>query len=170
MDVAEKIYPLLIKLVEPEELIYFDENAPRPALPYWCMRVQSTVGIGRDEHDDKVDVNGTMSTFGNRECTLSIERIGRGSDSKLLDLMNSLKSINTIDSWHAYNIEIYDMSGIMRVPYEMDNDHLEHRATIDVFLRFGSELCENVGIIETIESTGDVGGVTQVITVSVNDI
>lgn len=156
MNIESVTYGLIKALIGSETLIFSEQNAPRPELPYWTIRIQSTNGVGLDEKSNGVDDDGNQKLNGHREAIINIERIGVASDDKCLDLVNDLAKVTVIDAWRAAKVSVFDIGNIMRVPYAMDSDHLEPRAIVDLSVRFGSELLDNVGIIETVESTGTI--------------
>lgn len=137
-----------------ETVIWADQNTPRPALPYWTIRLQAQRMVGRDDRSQGVDVNGIQQVFGVREATLNVQRIGADSEEKVADLRDELGKVTVTDAWLLAKIAVYNIGPVTNVPYEMDKGHLEPRAVLDLFVRYGTELDDEVGVIETVEMAG----------------
>ncbi len=144
------LWTLLQDVIGAEKLIIANQNAPRPTLPYWTVRASSQRYIGNPTYGQGVDINGDQKIQGVVEATLQIQRIGDNSDSVCADFRDHLKKTTELDKWRAQQIILFDMGDILDIPFLIDNDYLEPRAAIDLFIRFGRELLDRVGIIDTV--------------------
>jgi hypothetical protein len=151
MNLNEKVFSIISPLVAPEKWIFSNQNSPREALPYWTIRISSIRPIGKDSYGQGVDENGNQLVFGVREATVQLQRIGEDSYMYCLDLANNLSRITVIDAFSLEKIALYDIGNVIDAPYTLDNSRIESRAVVDLFIRFGTELLDNVGIIETVD-------------------
>ena len=73
-----------------------------------------------------------------------------------------------MESWQLAKIALYDIGDVKNIPFPLDKSQLEPRASLDLFVRFGTELLDRVGIIEQVDMTGTFDGNVELIqTVSV---
>jgi len=149
------IYGLLRDSVHPEVIVFADQNAPRPNSPFWTIRVQSHRAIGRDYYGQGVTVDGDQQIDGVREATVNVQRIGDDSDIRVADFRDSLSKTTVIDRWKINDIAIYRIGDVKNIPQLLDNKQFEPRASIDLFVRFGSKIMDRVGIIEKLNLTGE---------------
>jgi hypothetical protein len=150
--VADKLYELLAPMLNGELLIFIDQNAPRPALPYWTLDVSPRRHLGRDGYSQGVDDDGDQEVYGVREATAQVQRIGSDADSFVQDLRDNLALITVQEAWQVAGVSLFNTGDVVDVPFPMDNNHLEPRAVLDLFVRFGTKLIDRVGIIETVVS------------------
>jgi len=150
-----KIYTLVKALVGTESLIWGDQNAPRPALPYWTMILQSIRKVGEDTYSQGVTDEGVQTVTGTRDATLAVQRYGTGSDIACADLRDKIALISVIESWIAAGVVVYDETPIMNATVKLDNAQLEPRAAIDLMIRFGVDTDDIVGAIETVETEAE---------------
>jgi hypothetical protein len=150
MTIKTKIYTLVKAVIGSETLVFADQNSPRPVLPYWTVRLSSVRQIGIDSRSQGADVNGAQKISGVREITVQVQRYGTDSDIKCTDLQDNLARITVTDLWQQEKVSLYNVGDVLNVPYKMDDSHLEPRASIDLFVRFGTELLDTVGWVDTL--------------------
>lgn len=150
MTVASSLYTLIKTQIGNETLIFADQNAPRPTIPYWTMRLASQRLIGRDSYSNGVDISGNQKVRGVREITVNIQRIGLDSTIVVGDLRDNLSKTTVQEAFQLQKLSLYDTTDVLNIPFKFDDSSLEPRASMDLLVRFGSELLDNVGIIETI--------------------
>lgn len=151
MSLKTIIYDLVKARVGSETLIWADQNAPRPPLPYWTVRVQVQRAVGDDYHSQGVDDQGDETILGVREATIQIQRYGTDSDEKCADLRDTLSKTTVMEQWQLQKLALYDIGDVQNVPYKLDNSQLEPRASVDLFIRFGTKLLDRVGWIDTVD-------------------
>lgn len=153
MSVKDTLYTLVKALLGSETLVFADQNAPRPPLPYWTLRLSAQRKIGDDAYSQGVDDNGDQLVSGVREITVQVQRFGPDSDVKCADLRDNLSRTTVLEEWQRQKIALYDLGDVLNVPFKLDNSQLEPRASVDLFVRFGTELLDRVGVIDTVETT-----------------
>lgn len=158
MTVKATLYTLVKALIGAETLVFADQNAPRPPLPYWTLRLAAQRAVGEDAYSQGVDANGDQLVSGVREITVQVQRFGPDSDVACADLRDNLSRTTVSEAWQVEKIALYDVGDVLNVPYKLDNSQLEPRASVDLFVRFGTELLDRVGWIDTV--TMDAGYVT----------
>lgn len=151
MSKRDAIYTLISGLVDGEAVIWGDQNAPAPPLPYWTLRLNARRSLGMDEQGQGVDDDGDLTISGVREETLMIQRLGPMSQDLVADLRDNLGKVTVREAMQAENIVFYDFGPVGFVPFRRDNDHLEPRATLDVFMRYGVSITDRVGAIENVQ-------------------
>lgn len=155
MTVKTSLYTLVKALIGTETLIFADQNSPRPPLPYWTIRLSSQRALGDDTYGQGVTIDGDQLVSGVREITVQVQRFGPDSDSACADLRDNLSRTTILETWQLQKIALYDIGDVLNVPYKLDNSQLEPRASVDLFVRFGTELLDRVGVIETVETTSN---------------
>ena len=155
MTVKATIGALLKAVIGSETLIFADQNAPRPALPYWSMRIASRRAIGEDAYSQGVDANGDQKVSGVREVTVQVQRFGADSDVVCADLRDKLSRTTVIEAWQAEKFALLNVGDVLNIPYKLDNSQFEPRASLDLFVRFGTELLDRVGWIDTVETSAE---------------
>lgn len=155
MSLKSSLYTLLKAAIGAETLVFADQNAPRPALPYWIMKVSVQRGIGIDSQSQGVDDDGNMTIKGVREATVQVQRIGTGAIDSCTDLRDNLAKVTVGEQWQTAKIAMYDIGDVQDIPFPLDNSQLEPRAVLDIFVRFSTSLLDNVGTIETVVVSGD---------------
>ena len=158
MTVKATLYTLVKALIGAETLVFADQNAPRPPLPYWTLRLAAQRAVGEDAYSQGVDANGDQLVSGVREITVQVQRFGPDSDVACADLRDNLSRTTVSEAWQVEKIALYDVGDVLNVPYKLDNSQLEPRASVDLFVRFGTELLDRVGWIDTVAM--DAGYVT----------
>lgn len=151
MTVKATLYTLVKALIGAETLVFADQNAPRPPLPYWTLRLAAQRAVGEDAYSQGVDANGDQLVSGVREITVQVQRFGPDSDVACADLRDNLSRTTVSEAWQVEKIALYDVGDVLNVPYKLDNSQLEPRASVDLFVRFGTELLDRVGWIDTVE-------------------
>lgn len=164
------IFQRIQALAGSEPVIFEDEDAPKPKAPFWTITVQSIRQIGRAGYSQGVTNGGEQTVFIVYEATVSVQRIGKGSESKVIDFKHALSKQTVQDAFFAAKISVFDTSEVVSFAYKLDNGKTEPRASLDLFTRFGGKENDQVGIIDTAEisATLDNGLVDLVNNVQVN--
>ena len=153
MNLKQTVLDRVQALVGSEAVIFADQNAPRPVLPYWTVRVSVSRGLGMDAVSQGVNDDGDQQVDGVREGTVQVQRIGVGSEAKCADLRDQLSMTSVREAWQLAKVTVYDIGEVKNVPFLLDDNIREPRAALDLFIRFGSRLLDRVGIIETVDIT-----------------
>ena len=150
VNLKSDLYVLLKALVGTETLVFADQNAPRPAFPYWTMRVQVQRVVGRDYYSQGVTNDGDQQIDGVREATVQVQRIGANSDFKVAELRDNLSKTTVLEQWQLKDLALYNTGDVQNIPFLLDKNHFEPRASVDLFVRFGSKILDRVGAIEVV--------------------
>ena len=76
MALKADIYTLVKQLIGSEVLIFANQNAERPVLPYWTINISTRRSIGDDGFSQGVTDDGDQKVTGVREATVQIQRFG----------------------------------------------------------------------------------------------
>lgn len=150
MSLKDTLYTLVKAVIGAETVIFADQNSPRPAIPYWTLRVSMGRALGVDYFSQGVTAQGDQTIAGVREATLQVQRIGANSDTACADLRDNLSKTTVMEAWRLQKIALYDTGDVQNIPFKLDNSQLEPRASVDLFVRFGTELLDRVGAVETV--------------------
>lgn len=149
-----KLYTLINASIGAETLVFSDQNSPRPALPYWTMRIQSLRDVGDETYSQEVTNDGDQTIKGSREATIAIQRYGVDSDIACQGFVDELQKTSVNEEWQAQNISYYDIGNVLNISTTLDKSVIEPRAAVDLFIRFGASFVDTVGAIETVTNTG----------------
>lgn len=153
MAIKDTLYTLVKGLVGAETLIFADQNAPRPPLPYWTLRLSAQRKVGVDYYSQGVTDDGDQQIDGVREATVQVQRIGADSDFKVAELRDNLSKTTVLEQWQLKGLALYNTGDVQNIPFPLDKSQLEPRASVDLFVRFGSKILDRVGAIEVVGIT-----------------
>jgi len=148
-------------------VIWTNQNAPIPELPFVTLQINSVIAIG-DDITLPVDADtGLAKVVGTREFTLSMQTFGETAFELAENLSTSLDLWVVQNSLREAGIYIVNREPIGNVAALLDTQW-EARCNLDVLFRIASPygagaLQDAVGVIETIEATGTVGDLTVII-------
>lgn len=160
MTLETDIYDVLQPIIG-GTLIWMDQNAPRPSLPYTAMKIIGRRRVHKDRYSD-VDDEGIQTVAGDREFTLSMQRYqAYGPDSvtqKLQDVVDKLQLQTNMDAFMSKGLAAWNTSDVKDISALLDKTQIEKRANVDIFFRYRAKLTDNVGLIETVNITGTDDG------------
>ena len=160
--IADEVLQRLVVQVsgmQAEKVIWMNENAPRPIIPYLAIKISPARRIGKDWYSDINDI-GLQTVIGDREFTLSIQVYGAESPvSYLQDFADKLQLISVGDRFRAKGMAIRDSKPVLDISALMTNTKIEKRANLDVVIGYRSIQTDNVGIIETANIEGRDNGI-----------
>lgn len=149
MALDNDIYDLLQPIIG-GTVIFADQNAPRPALPYSTIKISSFRRVNKD-HYGNPNNSGIQTVLGDRELTVSIQNLGRADCVNFLnDVASKLQLTTNIDKFMAKKISCFNTGQALDVSAVINNTSIEKRANLDIFLRVKSSMTDNVGIIDTV--------------------
>lgn len=149
------LYTLLKARVGAETLIEADQNAARPALPYWTWRLQSMPSIGSDSYSQGTTSAGDQTVNGVREGTINLQRYGDDSEITVAGVRDDFAKVSVMQSWQQAKLALIRLGPVQNVPIKLDNSKFEARASLDIFIRFGTKLLDRVGFINVVEIGGE---------------
>ena len=139
-------------------VIWADQTGPRPALPYSTLRLGVITTVGEPHYSD-VDAGGLQTVLAVRESVLNVNRFGNDSVSTVETFSDKLLLNSNLDKFSNSEISVFDMSAVTDIAQLLNGIAIEPRASIDLSIRWESDQIDNVGIIETVISNGEVGPV-----------
>lgn len=158
MALEDTIYSLVKDLVGSETVIFADQNASRPPLPYWTLQLQINRQLGQATQSQGVTNDGDLEISGVREATVKLQRLGAGSMQACIDLRDNASRVTVLEKWQIQKIALYNVGEVQNIPFKLDNSQLEPRAAVDLFIRYGTSLMDRVGVIETVEIAASYEG------------
>ena len=150
-----RLYALLQPIMT-GTVIWADQSSPRPAMPYTTLKLGSITEVGGEHYSD-VDSEGIQTVIGVRECVLNVQRFGPDSVDSVQTFADKLRLNTNLDKFRVQEIACYDISPVTDIAQLLNGIAIEPRASVDVNIRFASNQSDNVGIIETVISSGVVG-------------
>lgn len=157
MSLETDIYDLIQPLIG-GTVIWLDQSAPRPALPYTGMKIMSVRTINGDWRSAPNGA-GVQTIKGDREFTLNIQRYqtyGPASVTGILQtIVDKLRLETIIDKFQAKKLVAFDAGAVADISALLDKTQIEKRATLDIFMRYKATQTDTVGVIETVDVEGD---------------
>lgn len=140
-------------------MIRANQNGERPDLPYATYQVITRTTQGRDEFAF-VDNNGIGVLHGVRQGTVSVSVFGDNCREICDDLVNVTRKPTARYLMRENNFVIYNTNGVRDVSGLRDDASFEQMAVVDFTFRYTAEYKDDVGIIETVDtSVSNVGDV-----------
>lgn len=149
----------LYDLIQPilgGRVIWADQSAPRPALPYVTLRLGVITPIGEAHYSD-VNNAGVQSVLGVRESILNVVRFGADSVGAMEDFADKLALNSNLDKFSNQEVSLFDVSPVTDIAQLLNGIAIEPRASVDVSIRWASTQLDNVGIIQTVQGNGTIG-------------
>jgi len=143
-------------------VIFADQSAARPALPYTTLKVMSVRRVNTDHYSDTNDA-GEQEVKGDREFTLSVQRFQAYGPDSVTDLLqivsDKLRLTSVIDKFWAKRLVAFDTGAVTDISALLDKTQIEKRAALDIMIRYKSSLLDQVGYFDTVHVTGTDDGV-----------
>jgi hypothetical protein len=130
-------------------VIFYNENSPRPSLPYVTLYLQSLVQIGSD-YTAPPDNTGDAEMVGDREFTLQFQSYGGDPITLLENVRTSLQKQTVLDTLRANGIVFVNHFPINDITALLDTE-FEARASMDILFRIAQTDEDVSGNIETVE-------------------
>ncbi|EKS9203543.1 TPA: phage neck terminator protein [Enterobacter cloacae] len=163
--VESAAYRVLSQLL-PVPLAYANQNNSRIPLPYATLRVSTRTTIGRDEHGE-VDDEGVMPSHGVREGTVMVNVYGGSAREHCDDLINNIRKTTSRYLMRREKFVIANSDQVNDLTALRDEANFEAMANVDLTFRYTGKYTDNVGLIETVDATGDIGGIETHLTIAV---
>ena len=139
-------------------VLWADQDAPRPTLPYALLKILTFVKVGMDENrlrDDDVEVD----IVGQREMTISLNTLGVSAFENMAALQNSLCLDAVRELFNAANLAYASDTGPTDISQLLETV-IEPRAQMDIVFHHAQVTTEDQGRIEEVELGGIVDGHT----------
>lgn len=156
MSLESDVYDLIQPLIG-GTVIWMDQSAPRPALPYCAMKINSVRYVNRDWTGDP-DANGNQPVTGDREFTLNIQRFQASPlnvTGVLQAVVDKLRLGTVIDKFQAKKLVAFDTGAVTDISALLDKTIIEKRASLDIFMRYKSRQIDVVKFVETVSVAAD---------------
>ena len=137
-------------------LVWADQNAPRPPLPFATLRLSVIQRIGTP-HYSNPDNAGLQDVLAVRESVLQVQRFGPDSVGALETFADKLALQTNLDKFSLQKISLFDVSSVTDVAQLLNGLATEPRASVDLSLRWVSDQSDNVGLIDDVNVNGDLG-------------
>lgn len=142
------------------QIIASNPNAPVPSVPHITMSyAPNRTRIGRPSKGDITD-EGTRKLVSDYEITVEIRETG-GEGDRLITLLESLDR-EDIHWAHFVNnkISVYGEGEVLPVPRLRDENWIQE-SVVELRLGIAEGVTETTGWIDTVEYTGNVGGLQE---------
>lgn len=147
--VKTNLYTWATSIAGAVPVIFYNENSPRPALPYLTLFLNSLVQIGND-YVPRPDNVGELEIVGDREFTLQIQSYGGDPITLLENIRSSLQKETVLATLRANGIVFVQQNPITDITALLDTE-FENRASMDILFRIAQIDDDNHGLIETVE-------------------
>jgi len=137
-------------------VIWADQNAPRPPLPYSTMRLSTVPSVGTPHYSDP-DANGIQTVLAIREGVLQVQRFGPDSVDALATFSDKILTQTNLNKFSAQKIAVFSLSTVTDVALLLNDLATEPRASVELSLRWVSDLTDDVGLIEAVDVNGSIG-------------
>lgn len=136
-------------------VIWADQTTPRPQLPFTSLRLDVVSAVGESFYGN-TSAEGVQSVNTIRECVLAVHRYGVESVTLLADVAEKLQLSSNTDKFGLQQISLFNVSDVTDLSNLLNGVEMEPRAMLELNLRWNSEQLDNVGLIETIDMSGDI--------------
>ncbi len=144
-----KAFNFLQEFLQPivgQELIFSNQNGPRPAKPYATLAVRSISEQPIIEHD--LNGDGIVSLAKLQRMIVEVEYFGFGAFSKAQILGLKLQSPRNVDRGQEFGISVSELRGVTRVPELLNQSQYEERGILEFTAYIMVEGDDDVGLIE----------------------
>lgn len=129
-----------------QELIFSEQNGPRPAKPYATLSVRSISEQPIIQH--QLNGNGIISLAKLQRMIVEVEYFGLGAFSKAQILGLKLQSPSNVIRGDEFGISVSQLRGVSRVPELLNQSQYEERAILEFTAYIMVEGDDDVGLIE----------------------
>ena len=139
-------------------VIYAQQNAPKPNKTYCTLRYYS---YNQEVPSEQRHNTGVQTTHSYNTCICEVQMFattGIDACAELNKLVNALDRRPIIDICKQANICVYDNERINNITALLDGQVWETRATVDLMIRFNSNVNDDVGYIDTVKIKGNANG------------
>ncbi len=144
-----RAFYLLQEFLQPivgQELIFSDQNGPRPSKPYATLLVRSIFEQNIIHHH--LNANGIVSLAKLQRMIIEVQYFGLGAYSKAQILGLKLQSPSNVDRGDVFGISVSQIRGVTRVPELLNQSQYEERAILEFTAYIMVEGDDDVGLIE----------------------
>ena len=132
----------------PDQVIFANENGPRPNLPYFTINITASSKIG---HVNRIETDavGIQRSKIDNDISVSIQCFGKQSADLLVLLRNSLQKESVLLFFDENRLVIRDDTQITNIALQVDKT-IEKRYLYELMIGSSEELFDDVGFIESV--------------------
>ncbi|EOH0525710.1 hypothetical protein ACLMVZ_000296 [Klebsiella aerogenes] len=156
-DLIESVAESLLSLLITIPVIRANQNGPRPKLPYATYQISARTTIGGDDYG-LVDGSGLMPVKGTREGAILVNFYGGEARENADNLVNTIRKTTSRYLMHRLHLVINTSGSVTDLTALRDDANFEPMANLDLTFRYTTNYTDDVGLIETVDVTGEVGG------------
>lgn len=137
------------------EVVWMNDNGPKPDLPYLALRRSSLAAIGHG-FESIPDGGGLAKISGDRDMTVNIQAYGSNAYGRLDELYNVRLDPNSQELLALGDLALVNLLAITNLT-GLNDTEFEERAQMDLLFRFASQRTGvDVGLIEIVEIEGNL--------------
>lgn len=137
-------------------VIFADQNGPRPSFPYAVIRISDVVKTSHDEIRQITPV-GIYEVGSERRATIAVNYFGANPIQEISKAYNCLGREEINQLFIASNIALIDKNPIQNLTAVLETEFEPH-SYFDFFLGFTDNVEDDLGIVESVQTTGTYRG------------
>jgi len=141
-------------------VIFRDQDGKQPTPPYVTIKAIATSREGQADLGDSVSEDGIITIRQGMLFTLSVQTYGDDTLGLINALRNSLNKPTVQNALRADGICYVQVLNEPTDISEVTGTTWQQRATMDVQFRTDVEITDDVGLIETVQFTGEADGLS----------
>jgi hypothetical protein len=173
METSQKLFmhDLIAEILslEKNKVITANQTAPKPTKTYCTLRYYSH-GPEIMGEQRSTSTAGIVNVFTSNTCMLEIQmyaNTGTDACSELNKVVNAFDRESVQQRCKANYIAIADSNTVQDITALLDNATWEIRASVEIEIRYNTELTDDVGYVDTVTMQSTVNNLpTQTITVT----
>ena len=128
-------------------VIYWEQNSPRPSVPYVTLNISNIVAVNQDWSESSTNPLGVQDMKGDRQFTLQVQAYGGDTLTNLENLRTSLQKQTVLDTLRANEIAFYQSLTINDITDLVDSRY-ENRAQLDILFGIGQIYTDAPGFFD----------------------
>lgn len=147
--VKKALYDWMISVIPLNmPVIYWQNNSPRPEIPYVTLFLNNIVMRNQDWTQPRVNTLADANMKGDRQFTLSIQVFGTNDPLTILEnVRSSLQKQSVLDTLRTNGIVFFQSLNIADIT-EILETQFEKRASLDVLFGIGQTYIDNLGFFD----------------------
>jgi len=135
-------------------VIWENQNAPKPDLPYITLFMTSIQRVGDDYQATSANGSGVIEITGNRDFTLQVQALGEGAIVALESLSSSLQMPTVLETLrNSCIVFVQNITPIQDISGLWDSQFIP-RGMIDFQFRTASETTDTPGYFDQVSGEG----------------
>jgi len=131
------------------DVVWVDENAPRPDDPYFSLRMMNSARIGQDFVDVPDGTTELATITGNRDIIIEVQSYGAGAWSAIEGMRTSLSKPSVQAALRANGLVYVDSTPITNLTLPIES-RMEERRVFEATFRTAEQVTDDLGVIETV--------------------